>query len=438
MAVSGVGMPDPGSQAVTDELGRYRIEHLEPGTVRVMVVRLQPAERGSGRAVSMQGTQTETVEVVQGETTSLSFPSSGGGLSVNGRVMLADGTPLEASLSWFPGEGRGARGQSLATARSAADGTFTVQLPGPGRYRVVARELGEDPMQAALYVMRTEVADAPGEELELRAPETRVSGRATGAARGEPLEGVQVVARSSGDDLSIGGRTSTDRDGRYALEGMAPGTYHLVFTRSGYAMQILGEMELDADDQLEDRDVVLARAASVAVEVVDGAGQPIPGAWLFRMPEQGPGHQRLGTTDADGRAVVDVLPDGSHRIAVWAAGQAPTIGELTVPAGEGTAQLFELGPGVPLTVRVRGAGDEPLEAARISVSTGDGTDLTELIRQSAAASGEGLSTGPDGRVELPPLAPGRYRVTATLGELETTEEIELEQDQEDAVELELR
>src|SRR5436190_24267496 len=76
----------------------------------------------------------------------------------------------------------------------------------------------------------------------LQNPQTGgIEGVVVRAGRNEPIEGVElrinaVGPQARGDDPS----PTTDRNGRFAVSGLAPGRYLAIAIKSGYAAQIYG------------------------------------------------------------------------------------------------------------------------------------------------------------------------------------------------------
>jgi protocatechuate 3,4-dioxygenase beta subunit len=437
MAMSGF-TAEPGQQVTTDELGHYRLEHLEPGTVRVLVMKMDVSDGPPDMSSLMQGMKMETAEVEDGKTTMLNFPTSEGSIHVTGRLLHADERPLKAVMMWFPDEGGRMGGGSLASSVSGDDGTFSVRLPEPGLYRVVAQSLAADPRQRESFMLEAAVEDRPEVQVELMIPDTSVSGMVTDVATGAPLEGVQVRARPRDGQRPAGGTTTTLASGRYRLEGLTPGEYDLLFRQRGYGMAVLEELDLDQGDALSDRDVTLAEAVPVPLDVVDDRGRPIGGAWAMTAVRGSIGGQELGLVGEDGRMTIDVLPPGDHEICVWAPGYAPHVTTVTVPPLDGGAFRAELSPGAPVEIRVAGASGEPLEDVAVEVRTEDGADLTRMLRLALGSRGGRATTGADGMVEIPGLEPGDYLITASLGELEATEKVTVSAGEDNEWEIDLR
>ena len=199
-----------GSTSVADALGRYQILGLGPGTWQVTA-------SADGRWISGEATLRPGASEARLD---LTFPAY---WPVRGRVLDGNGTPVEEALV-FLHDGAGPQG----SARSDADGTFSLQLPD-GTYEVMAEREGYAPMGMAEPVT---VAGAAAGDVEIRlAAETRLTGRVLGLTP-EELAETTVTARQQ-DIYSSDPSWFDDRDGSYAFEHLSPGDWVVSACRGG-------------------------------------------------------------------------------------------------------------------------------------------------------------------------------------------------------------
>jgi hypothetical protein len=248
---------------------------------------------------------------------------------------------------------------------------------------------------------------------------------------GRPLAGapVEVVAMPS-DDLPEG--LSADEQGRFLIGPFPPGRYQVVARSPDHVLLESPEVRLraDATPQIELR---LARAARLTGRVLDEHGVPMSGvpvtavalsegraptadeltvlagalplaAEAAGLPARAimkQGNIRTGTTDSQGRFVLDEMPPGRARLEIvhpellpmrrepilLTPGERKEIGDLTIQAG------------ALLNGRVLDENGQPVEAARIE----------------ARPRGKGpparVATDRDGRFVLR-VAPGDYSLIA--------------------------
>ena len=226
---------------------------------------------------------------------------------------------------------------SGAGAWTDFSGVYTLKGVAPGRYLIQAQ--GKDRGYADQYYGETNVQEfeavsvagsqpVGGIDFALTAGAT-ISGRVTDAATELPVSGIGVraVQVDGGPDEW----TSTDFNGGYSIQGLAPGSYYVStdFTgQRGYVGQFY-----DGTAREDDADIVtlsegvtatgidfaVKTGATVSGRVTDAAtGKPVPNVGVGADPTRdGPG---AGTgTDRDGRYVLRGLAPGSYRI--WAEGE---------------------------------------------------------------------------------------------------------------------
>ena len=59
---------------------------------------------------------------------------------------------------------------------------------------------------------------------------------------GDGISGASITARQNGKDLKT---VAADRKGKFVLDGLKPGTYNLVFEKSGYSSGVLFKVEIE-------------------------------------------------------------------------------------------------------------------------------------------------------------------------------------------------
>ena len=201
--------------ALTDELGRYRIEHLAAGEHRVT---MDPDARFDGFGEPVQ----RTVELERGQELTLDFGSAEGTASWEGNLLNAFGQP-------FPGTGRlwlrGPAGEAVGVP-VGGDGRFECALT-PGAWHVNADVLGAP---SGGFDLGEIVLDGMPRESDLVVPGARLEGRlfrsdgelATCTIDSHPLVGV----RPSGHDYPGAIRQlGAETDGTYRFDGLEPGTW---------------------------------------------------------------------------------------------------------------------------------------------------------------------------------------------------------------------
>ena len=269
-------------------------------------------------------------------------------------------------------------------------------------------------------------------------------------AEGGTVAGASVVAASGGPMAFASMWTGSpsgaaDAQGRYRLEGVPPGEYHLTADAPGYSQSDAGEdlvkatvPETGGNVTL---DLVLSSAGVVTGVVVDGKGEPLAGVRvrtradfgaLFGgrggrggMPNSGAGARMLqamrsaaALTDVEGKfrlegvgTAVDWFVEAEAEEFVPA-----TTEKMRLKAGEVRDVKLTLTTGATLSGFVVGEGGKRLAGARLRVGTLEGDDLTRptisawqvdrLLDPRVFLSDE------EGRFLIPNIKPGRVAVKA--------------------------
>ena len=161
-------------------------------------------------------------------------------VSILGRIQMDGGVDLPASLSRVflrvvPPQSAALSGFSLSAAPSA-DGSFTLENVLPGEYRVVGPDEaglylksvlfgGKDVLNRTIQIRDTD--SAPSRIEMILSPNV---GRIDGIVlddRSQPLPGIQavLVPDLNRERTELFKTASTDRSGRFTLQGVTPGEY---------------------------------------------------------------------------------------------------------------------------------------------------------------------------------------------------------------------
>ncbi len=258
-------------------------------------------------------------------------------LPVEGVVRSADGAPIHAAEVTVRVAGLGPFGGAALRTRTDARGAFRLTVPGPGPWDVTAAPAVEE---GAVFGARGDglpsdpvevTAPAAGLEIVLRAGES-VEGRCVDET-GAPLAGVVLsLLHASREGSHPTAHARTGVDGRFRLEGLAPGP-HVLFAapaadRDGTSRPgAERRLALPAGDAVE---VVLPRGLAVEGVIRLENGDPLPGGVLRAMPLHGaptePTFWRTGAVDGAGRFRVTGLPPGTYALHLVCVGEAPPPG----------------------------------------------------------------------------------------------------------------
>jgi hypothetical protein len=336
--------------------------------------------QGASYDVSLLGTfeGDETRKGVVAPSEGLELVTRGFG-RIAGRVLDANGHPVpEFRISLSPDRSERARSYLPPVSRDFADetGAFELDDVPAGTHVVNALARGQrDAFVSGIVVEEGQTKD--GVEVRLGRGAT-LRGRVVEAQSGRPVPEARV---------SAGGVDSTsDADGRFEAEGVAPGKVQVSARHADYAA--VRETATVGDDggTVELR---LSSGGTVTAAVVSPAGEPVAGA-RASLALAGGGGGQSAVAGADGRAILRHVPAGRYTLTASEGGRTSKAVEFALGEDESRDDLRAvLGGGA--TLRVTVSGLSPDERTRLSVGAGG-----RNLRASDAA--------PDGRFELKDLA----------------------------------
>lgn len=371
-------------QFTTSASGEVQLRASEGSTVEARHPGHAPARgeltsRVLGRRLVLRLNQesTEASEVLAGRVVDES------GAAIAGAGVRAEpprGTRLPGAES---------SGAPVAEALTDADGRFLLERLPPGRYDVSAGILGRVSTTASgVEAGRRDVV------LTL-ARGARLTGRVRDE-RGAPVASFQLelqhhrgpLEREPGATLTV-----VDPEGRFTVEGLAPGTYTLRVAAQGLAPSATQVDVAPGALEVGPVEVTLSLGARLEGQVVKaGGGGPIAGARV--QVEDGLYGGTLATVfdamaDASGRFTVDGLAPGTVSLSVSARGHDTRIVDR-VRVGQGASPL----PPIELTP-VADGGTERVEMVGIGTVLGPRDDALVLgqIFPGGGAHEAGLQPG---------------------------------------------
>ncbi|MBK7641622.1 MAG: carboxypeptidase regulatory-like domain-containing protein [Planctomycetes bacterium] len=410
--------------------GRFRMEHLEPGTYQVVAFpgkALSGANSDQGAAF-MSSMKMSSCEVREGEDTHvvLGAPPSDP-VFVVGRVTHA-GAPYTGALVSFVREGKDVIGH-MKNVSLDAQGGFEVRLDEAGRYAVSVQRISGGMGQQQTVEFVREIPQEKRYELTLEMPTGRISGTVYDP-EGKPAKGERVSLNPR--SALIGGTiwggmyvdTLTDGEGKYDLESLRPGEYILgaggmsmggIFgSNAAHGRELRSDLRLSEGDWQRNIDFHLKQPATVDVLVVGEDGQPIAKAAVFARDANGTLLDRLSLVSADesGLAHYGGLAPGeysfSSRMDVRASAEGANV---KLAEGETKNVKLVLQSGTTLLVQTVDSEGKNVQAA-LSVLDSRGHEssgmfgLAEIMEQ-FTKNGLDFTTQRVG-----PLPPGKYTVTA--------------------------
>lgn len=360
-------------------------------------------------------------------------------------VQLRRGPPLEVRGGVYDADGRGVAGAllELGPASGALDvdpvrgssderGSFVLELPGaagPGSFWQVRATAGSgDAGVAAFVVPRDELAPTPYVEIKLTA-----TGALVGTVvdeDGQPAVGAEIRVEPDGSGSAPSARllaralsrdgsslvTTSGEGGAFELFGL-PATAWRVEARRGSVVAPPGDAIEVPPHGVATVQIRLVDGARIQGRVEDAAGAPVPGVHVRAVPERrvvpGLDEGAAARTDGDGAFEISGLAEGGWRLAATRMGWRQVGGGARVEAGDrGVVLVMEPRGVLLLDVREGGVAYEGVLTVELASEGRASGESSEGPGGIAAAGPRTLRTT-EGRVELPDVDPGHWRVRAT-------------------------
>ncbi len=223
---------------------------------------------------------------------------------------------------------------------------------------------------------------------------------------GEPVAGATILAttRAHPSEEDIRWDATTGEAGTAVLEDVSPGSLFVIVTRAAGAPVRLGPFEVPPVPSRSILAIEVPAAHVVEVTLLDPSGQPLPGRTVVLTGSlQGSADVALeGLTDQDGVCRIEGVPAGRWDVSRVLQDGLHTChdltGHVTVQEGEPVARI-ELRPPGATVIRGTVDADGPIPP---------GCKVSALSRNGALNHGAVVH---EGSFELAGLAPGRYMVT---------------------------
>jgi len=417
-------------EAGTDKNGEYKIENMVAGSYIFVVT------RGDAQLniMSFLGNMNfDLVTIPKGRSIRYDIvDDNASGCRVYG-IVYDGGEPVRrGAVTALSFESDNIIGVDFKLARIRSDGSY--EFPGlkSGDYILNVQGVGRE------IRMDLDVPDQPELQFDLHLPEGGVEGEVVAAETGAPVSRATVFLRPLDQpefsgmlgsliaSRGVSEEDSTDSEGRFAFERVAPGEYELLVRpgrRGGEDAPLLAAAEPQTIEVFDGRiergiKVVLPTALTIEGMVVDSTGAPIASANIAgaRKGTRDPRPLRTKSNE-DGSFVLSPVAVGTYALSCTATDHsAATPLEVEVTEAGGEARIV-LEAGVEVRLLVLGKSGVPVRGARGQLTSIDGdagiiTDVGGAF--GGLFSGEG-ATGDDGRTVLGRYRPGRYRLEVWRG-----------------------
>ena len=322
------------SEAVTGELGAYRVERMLPGFYAVSLTK-EPAEGEKAKLWQ----RTLSVRVVAGQTVRVDFEGSG---ALSGVVLDPEDKPIKAAMVLLMPVHRSERAADRRT-RTAEDGTFRIENAGIGLHRVTVGGTS-----AGWFSVEAATVDLGGsdQELRIRLEGGEISGKLlledgkAPISRGLHPSIMLFPAEWKGEpkDYREAARAQPDRTGSFRLIGLAEGKYRMRIFQTGYSCPER-DVTVGWGERVKGVDLVLRRLVlgTLVVTVVDSEGNPVEGAVLNYWAKGRSGRGVRPSRPEPGRYVSHTVEVGSWTLSVIRPGSKTSRVPIVVNEGKTTS-----------------------------------------------------------------------------------------------------
>jgi protocatechuate 3,4-dioxygenase beta subunit len=240
------------------------------------------------------------------------------GAAITGRVLDADGRPIEGATVLARGQGADGAGQEISAATLA-------RAPGPGEDMSAAVETWKVGTTATglTFIPRGELGVVVG---PLPYPPPPGAGLLRVAS---PLAAEAAGLPPLPIDPDVAPRLTTDAAGSFRITGVPPGRYQVWAHKDGLADGSTAPFQVDLGRDIADLAIALGAGLTVEGQVVDDGGAAVSGATVAAQPRGG-GEPAVVNTGPDGRYQLGPLAGDQHLV-VTAVGYGGAARDLSAP-----------------------------------------------------------------------------------------------------------
>jgi len=369
---------DASTSAPVDASGAYRIDAAPTGTVRISATtgRMSSSRRSAPRSVDLAPGSSAQVD--------LEFRND---TSVRGRVTKKSAALAGVAVVFAP---KDPAVTTRVSTNTDAGGNYEAAGLDPGDYLVRVIDMQN------LSPYSTEYHVAGNGTFDIDIKTNSVRGHVLDIESGRPITGVRVSLQQKTEGESYFGQSATtDMNGTFVIEPVAPGDYRARAEIDQYGQQII-ELTLGDGDSRE-IEFKLEKQDGLRVRILDGRdGRTLEAMLTVKDSQDRPAFQ--GFADSGGDAGFHVpLSRGTYRVTAWADGYAARTVTVAVPA---PLLAIPLTPGGSLVLH---SASSEIQRAKILSSNGETVSPSMFARSSIIALQPGDTT-------VEHLAPDTYQV----------------------------
>ncbi len=412
--VSSTGGPLAGASVVAQDperaAGRTRVPlaAAEPADA-AGAFRLGPLAAGSHRVTAAADgflPASREVTVKAGQTLrGIRIALTPGGFLLSGRVLDAGAGAIAGARVRVQLNGP-QDSAPVALARTDRSGSYRLTVP-PGRHWVLAESDGYAPQQTAVWM------EGPATRDFRLIPAASIAGQVT--RKGEPVPRAQV----QGASRAFRHEAETDAEGRFRLDDLEPGDYHLEARAGNLAGRLGVPVSARLGTRTEGVLIEVEAGPAVSGRVFGPGGALVSGAEVTLWGNRGTSAQT--TTDGQGAYHIEGLLPGPQSLSAATPDSIPARRAITVAGQDLTGIDLHLRAGAEVNGRVVDAREQPAGGALVVM------DIDADAREDLKTKDPRVRADEEGRFQLRGLAPGaaavhadggaRGRATVDLGKL---------------------
>ncbi len=377
-------MGPPQFRSFTSDDGTFTLENVPPGTVQLNI---QAAGYTAGRMPGL------TVE--EGKTLADIEVTMDRGAKVTGRVTGPDGSAMAGvAVRVDAGDSRMPLPPMMGGASVVTDGNgeYTMEAVENGEKTIVFSRSGYLPAQKTVTLDRSEHrVDAQ------LSSGVRISGQVV-TEGGSPVSEASVTARSASQGDFASRSTLTDAGGNFTMEGLAPGRYSFMASKSGVGSTQLQDVDVSTGVPVR---IVVKSGGTIYGRVIGLPSEELAQATVSASSSSG---FASGAVDASGNYRIDGAPAGTVRLNArtmgMVGGKSSPVVSVQVEPGSTVQQDIEFKSSTVVSGRVTRDGRPVADAM-----------LGFFPRQGQAQTTARTTTGRDGYYEVSGLDDASYTVS---------------------------
>jgi carboxypeptidase family protein len=373
------------THAITDASGRYVMHHVPTGEVDVLAIAPGHVPAKGPRVIAADGTTSNAPD--------FELPR---GPMVSGRVVDTSGAPIpgvtvrwdavdlrnfDFDFSFAPLLAQAVKGFDFPVTDS--DGRFTAgAFPGEKPYRIDFFKVGYRDERH-----RWDPEKEPGELAIVLSGGGAIEGVVMDSVRHVPVTSFTITGNDRIDrdpgapgrmNPFSGGQLVEEPQGRFHVDAVKIGKSSLTFTARGFLPTTVDELEVVEGQVTRGVIVELAPGGTLAGTVRDSKGEPIAGAQVFALEENG----RKGTRRRGGRGPFGNGDGAADDVPPGLIGYAAALGMLgdraVVSKPDGSFELVGLEPG-QVTVMAAHRDYTTGKAEPVELASGKPAPAVELV-----------------------------------------------------------